>query len=183
MYFLAQAYGYAHGREQEKKFSPEEAVLFGVQHLSHFFKVHSRMAWPLTPTVGLFLFIGSIYSPHFDSLVKSILYAGMIAMSILGVLAMNISGDSNSKPMALLKKIMKHPLLFKFSYLLVFVIVSCAAWIAVSNADPLFSALEDVWNSEILPYGLAGWTLMVVYAGSKFDGELDSKMNLDPTLK
>jgi hypothetical protein len=173
-YFLAQSYGYAHGRKQNATIEVKEAILFGAQHLYHIAKPTGSVAWPLTPFLcaGLLLFV--TYSPYIEgpACLLNCAYAALIVASVIGIGAVTYHGTKwGKRTYNLLSRVRGR---FQIFYLLVYIVsVIVVGPILARWCPPISLHQKSAVFREMFAHGITGWLFFVAYVGSRFDGEID----------
>jgi len=188
-YFLVQAYGYAVGFEGDSlrnapDFTVNKAIVFGFQHISYILRPWDKLAWPLTPVLGLPLLLYSLYLPQVlnragdGNEVKSIcvylsflfnvalfpLISGILGASLAASLVYGSVIDPKGIP-GMLSVIYIFSWVFGFfvTYKFLFRPLRVTKWIQKIN---------DPWP-DIMTGCSIGIILFAVYLGSEFDGAKD----------
>ena len=180
LFFAAQAYGYTKGRRLNKTFTVEEAVLFGINHLTNLFRPFNTVAWPLTPAVCAVLVLVIPYLPSFDVESSNWIFSVTSSVTLMGLWSIYVQTQNRSNFLfSLRERISRIPGLFASIYFSWFFGVTL--FLSLIDYPTLESNPVIV---EILTHFLTGWVIYMAYLGSEFDGNLDrinqARLEIDP---
>ena len=175
-FFLAQAYGYAHGRKQRVDVEAKEAIIFGAQHLYHITRLTGRIAWPLTPFLCAIMLLVVLYSPHLrgtswlvDGLVACLVIASFMG---LGAIATDYGRKTWMRQMRDWLTAVHGRLQLFYTIFYVLGVWGLTRSMQSWGFSTWFFETEQAVR-EMLTHGAIGWILFVAYAGSRYDGQMD----------
>lgn len=185
IFFLSQAYGYAHGQQREdEEITVNAALLFGARHLAHFGSPGGRNAWPLSPVLCAGLLLCFPYIPAMPATPHAIGFVHLLLATLATVscYALASAGEFKGPARAFLTWLgwPRHNWRVSSGYAAG---MAAGIWIFwhLFNQLGIGHWLADrraPWN-EIFTYAAFGWIIFINYLGARFDGLLDRLAKTD----